>query len=298
MRSANSQIAQRLAPIARRIEQYTFAGCKVHADDTPMPVLQPGRGTTKTGRLWAYVRDDRPAGSTDPPAAVFRYSPDRKQAHPVEHLREFSGILQADAYAGYNVLYEHGPGKRGLTEAACWAHVRRKFYELEKNQRSPIAAQALDRIGELYAIEATIQGKPVAERQRVRQERTRTQLVHFGEWLTAQACTVSSKTELGGAIRYALNLWPALTRYCEDGRIEIDNNAVERALRAAALGRKNYLFLGSDAGGERAATMYTLIGTAKLNDLDPEAYLRHVLQRIAEQPDHLDALLPWNVKID
>jgi hypothetical protein len=256
-----------------------------------VPVLDPGRGKTKTGRLWTYVRDDRPAGSDEPAAVLFRYSPDRRGERPKAHLKSFSGVLQADAYAGFGQLY----GAR-VREAACWAHARRAFYELHQTNHSPVAAEALARIGALYAIEAEIRGRPPEERAMLRQARAGPLLESLREWLRQTLGRVSKKSELAKAIGYILSRWTALTRYRDDGRIEIDNNAAERALRAVALGRKNYLFCGSDAGGERAAAIYSLIGTAKLNDIDPEAYLRFVLERIAEHPiNRIDELLPWNV---
>jgi transposase len=280
-----------LDPLVEALARHVMAADKLHADDTPVPVLEPGRGRTKTGRLWTYVRDDRPAASTEAPAVLFRYAPDRKGERPREHLRPFSGILQADAYAGFGHLY----GER-IQEAACWAHARRAFYELHQANNSPIAAEALERIGALYAIEAEIRGRPRHERAQTRQARAGPLLESLREWLRQTLARVPKKSELAKAIGYVLTRWTALTRYRDDGRIEIDNNAAERALRAVALGRKNYLFCGSDAGGERAAAIYSLIGTAKLNDLDPEAYLRYVIERISEHPvNRLDELLPWNV---
>jgi hypothetical protein len=222
----------------------------------------------------------------------FAYSSDRKGEHPRQHLRGFRGTLQADAYAGFHHLYEGGL----IQEAACWAHVRRKFYELHLAHASPIAAEAMKRIAELYAIEGEIRGRPPDERLALRNSRTRPLLESLDQWLQSTLAAVSRKSEIAAAIRYARSRWRALVRYCEDGRIEIDNNAAERALRAVALGRKNYLFAGSDAGGERAAAIYSLIGTAKLNGLDPEAYLREVLQRIADHPiNRIEELLPWNI---
>jgi transposase len=280
-----------IEPLTEALARYVFGAAKLHADDTPVPVLDPGRGKTKTGRLWTYVRDDRPAASDQPPAALFRYSPDRRGERPREHMASFTGTLQADAYAGFGHLY----GER-IREAACWAHARRAFYELHQANPSPVAAEALERIGALYAIEAEIRGRPPDERVAIRQARAAPQLDALREWLRQTLARVSKKSELAKAISYVLSRWTALTRFRDDGRIEIDNNTAERALRAVALGRKNYLFCGSDAGGERAAAIYSLIGTAKLNALDPEAYLRYVLERIADHPiNRIGDLLPWNV---
>ena len=265
---------------------------KLHGDDMPVPVLAPGNGKTKTGRLWTYVRDDRPAGSEAAAAVWFAYSPDRKGEHPAGHLQNYSGILQADGYAGFNKLYETGR----IVEAACWAHVRRKFHDLYQAHRSPIAKEALERIAQLYGIEEEIRGRSPAERREVRQARSRPLLEAMHVWLKATLAKLSQKSDVAVAIRYALERWTALLRFCDDGRIEIDNNAAERALRAVALGRKNYLFAGSDAGGERAAAIYSLLGSAKLNGIDPEAYLRLVLRRIADHPiNRIAELLPWNL---
>jgi transposase len=282
-----------LDPLLEALARYVMAADKLHADDTPVPVLDPGRGRTKTGRLWTYVRDDRPAGSDEPAAVLFRYSPDRRGEHPKVHLKPFTGILQADAYAGFGHLY----GER-IQEAACWAHARRAFYELHQANQSPVAGEALARIGVLYAIEAEIRGRPPDERMAVRQARAGPLLESLREWLRQILARVSKKSELAKAVSYILSRWTAMTRYRDDGRIEIDNNAAERSLRVVALGRKNYLFCGSDAGGERAAAIYSLIGTAKLNGLDPEAYLRYVLERIADHPINcVEELLPWRVDL-
>jgi transposase len=284
-----------LSPLTETIRRYVLGGTKIHADDTPLPVLSPGKGRTKTARLWTYVRDDRPAGSDDPPAVWFAYSEDRKGHHPREHLKFFRGVLQADAYAGFNALYETGK----IQEAACWAHVRRKFVDVYRANGSPIAAEAIARIATLYAIEARIRGQSPAERRTVRHAEARPRLHELRDWLEAQNQRVSRKSGISEAIGYALNQWSALIRYTTDGRIEIDNNAAERALRSVALGRKNFLFGGSDVGGERAASMYCLIGSAKLNGIDPEAYLSTVLSRIAEHPiNRIAELLPWNLYPD
>ena len=280
-----------LRPLVERLRQHVLTGEKLHADDTPVPVLAPGDGKTKTGRLWTYVRDDRPAGNEAPPAVWFAYSPNRKGEHPQTHLKSFKGILQADAFAGFDALYATGD----ILEAACWAHARRKFFEIHQAQGSPIAAEALKRIAALYAIESAVRGKPPDIRLKGR-EQAKLILDEFHAWLLDTRRQLSKKSGLAEAIGYALNHWQALIRYALDGRIEIDNNAAERALRAVALGRKNFLFAGSDAGGDRAAAIYSLVGSAKLNGLDPEAYLHFVIEQIADyRISVLDDLLPWNV---
>jgi transposase len=281
-----------LAPLVAALNRYVLSAEKLHGDDVPVPVLAPGTGKTKTGRLWTYVRDDRPAGSEAASAVWFAYSPDRKGEHPAGHLKNYRGILQADGYAGFNPLYEQG----GVTEAGCWAHVRRKFHDLYQAHRSPVAGEALERIGQLYGIEKEIRGRSPGDRREVRQLRSGPLLESLHAWLKATLAKLSRKSDVAVAIGYALGRWAALARYCDDGRIEMDNNAAERALRAVALGRKNYLFAGSDAGGERAAAMYSLIGSAKLNGIDPEAYLTAVLKQIADHPiNRIEELLPWNL---
>jgi transposase len=280
-----------LRPLVDAIRRHVLAATKLHADDTPIPVLAPGNGKTKTARLWTYVRDDRPSAGVAPAAVWFAYTPDCKGIHPQTHLANFKGVLQADAYAGFNALYVDGT----IQEAACWAHARRKFYELHEARPSPLTTEALRRIAELYVIEAEIRGKPPHERQRVRLARAKPLVDDFKSWLRASLEKLSRKSDTSAAIMYALNLWPALSRYCDDGMIEIDNSAAERALRGVAIGRRNYLFAGADTGGERAAAMYSLIGTAKLNGVDPEAWLRHVLAHIADHPvNRVDEFLPWH----
>lgn len=282
-----------LSPLTEALRAHVFAAEVVHGDDTPIPVLAPGRGKTKTGRFWTYVRDERPSAGQAAPATWFAYSPDRKGIHPRRHLDGFAGVLQADAYSGLSKIYEGGEVK----EASCWAHVRRYFFDIHEAQKSPIAAEALDRIAALYAIEKDIRGRPADQRLAARRARSRPLLDAMKTWFTQTLGRISQKSETAKAIRYALTRWEALLRYCDDGRIEIDNNAAERALRCVALGRKNYLFAGSDAGGERAAAIYSLIGTAKLNGCNPEAYLRDVLARIADHPiTRIAELLPWNFK--
>jgi transposase len=284
-----------LQPLVDALGRYVMTAGKLHADDTPVPILAPGNGKTKMGRLWTYVRDDRPAADSAAPAVWFAYSPDRKGEHPERHLRQFRGTLQADAYAGFQQLYENGR----IQEAACWAHVRRKFYDLQQSHASPVSTEALERIAALYAIEREIRGRPPEQRRTVRQERSNPLLASLREWFEAMLPKLSRKSDTTAAIRYALTRWDALLRFCEDGTLEIDNNAAERALRGVALGRKNYLFAGSDNGGERAASIYSLIVTAKLNEHDPEEYLRVVLSMLPDHPiNRIEELLPWNLRAE
>lgn len=286
-----------LEPLIDRVRAHALAGDRLHGDDTPVPVLAPGRGKTKQGRLWAYVRDGRPAGQSDtPPAAAYFYSPDRKAAHPQGHLAKFKGVLHADGYAGFKELYRARAPDRppDVLEAACWAHARRKFFDVAANGSAPVATEALERIGALYEIERRIRGREPEERARIRDHEARPHVEALRSWLTGRLRELPGKSPTAGAIRYALSRWAALTRYLDDGTIEIDNNSAERAIKPAVLGRKNWLFAGSDAGGERAAGIMTLIETAKMNGVDPEAYLRDVLGRIADHKlSRLDELLPW-----
>lgn len=281
-----------LEPLQSRLASHVFASDKIFADDTPIPVLDPGRGRTKTGRLWVYTRDDRPWVGPDPPAAVYFYSPDRKAQRPASHLEGFRGVLQVDGYAGFERLTARGD----IVLAACWAHTRRKFYDVHEATGSPIAAEALRRIAELYAIETSIRGFPAEKRQHVRGANSRPLLDAMKPWLETELGRVPGRGGLAEAIRYALSRWPALCRFLDDGRIELDNNSVERAIRPIALGRKNHLFAGSDGGGARWATVCSLIATAKLNDVEPFAYLKEVLESMTNgyPMNRLDELLPWN----
>jgi len=279
-----------LKPLIEAVAAHVLAGDKIHGDDTPVPVLAPGTGKTATGRLWAYVRDDRPWASETPPAVFYCYSPDRKGIHPQSHLGGFRGILQADGYAGFGELYRSG----AVSEVACWAHVRRKFFDIHKANGAPLALAALDRIGALYAVEEDARGLPPEVRRAIRQSRAGPLIEELRTWMEASLRRISGKSELAGAIRYALSRWTQLARYRDDGRLEIDNNAAERAIRALVLGRKNWLFAGSNDGGERAAAIYTLTETAKLNRIDPAAWLIDVLARLATHPaKRIDELLPW-----
>jgi transposase len=280
-----------LRPLHERLLAHLRGSSKLFADETTAPVLDPGRGRTKTGQLWAYARDDRPWGGPAPPAVVYVYAPDRKAERPITHLQGFRGILQVDGYAGYRMLAEAGH----VELAFCWAHVRRRFYEIAVAGVAPIATAALARIAELYAIEAEIRGRPAAARQTARQERARPIIEAFKPWLEAQLATVSQKAPIAVAIRYALVRWPGLTRLLDDGRIEIDSNVVERTIRPIALNRKNALFAGSDGGGEHWAILASLIETCKLNGIDPHAYLADILARlVAGHPiNRIGELLPW-----
>jgi transposase len=280
-----------LRPIHERILAHLRSSTKLFADETRAPVLDPGRGRTKTGQLWAYARDDRPWGGSDPPAVAFVYAPNRKAEQPIAHLADFKGVLQVDGYAGYRALAEKGD----VQLAFCWTHVRRRFYELAVGGPAPIASEALERIAALYAIEKDIRGRSPEERRAVRQDRTRPLLADLEAWLRQKLPLISQKTKLAEAIRYTQSHWVGLTRFVDDGRIEMDTNIVERSIRPIALNRKNALFAGSDGGGENWAILATLIETCKLSRVEPRAYLAETLTKIVNGHlnSQIDKLLPW-----
>jgi transposase len=281
-----------LGPIVEAIGQHVLSAERIHADDTTVPVL--AKGKTSTGRLWTYVRDDRPFGGADPPAALFRYSPSRAGEYPREHLASYVGIMQADAFAGFNALYGGRRKPAPITEAACWSHGRRKLFDLAKLDKAPIAVEAVRRMDEIFAIERTILGRTPAERVAVREEQARPLVMALEAFLREKRALLSARSETAKAITYSLARWEAFTRFLNDGRICMTNNATERALRGVAIGRRNWTFCGSDAGGHRAAAIYTLIETAKLNDVDPQAWLADVLARLPDHPaKRVHELLPW-----
>ena len=279
--------------VGEAIRAHVFAAERIHADDTTVPVL--AKGKTRTGRLWTYVRDDRPFAGPDPPAAVFFYSRDRGGEHPEQHLAGYAGLMQADAYAGFNRLYEANRKPAPIVEVACWAHARRKFFDLARINKAPIASEAVARIDALFAIEREINGLAPQERVWVRKERSRPLIFELESWLCEQRARVSKNSETGKAIDYSLKRRSALTRFLDDGRLCMSNNAAERELRGIAVGRRNWTFAGSDEGGRRAATIYTLIATAKLNDVDPQAWLADMLARLPDHPaKRIQELLPWH----
>jgi len=284
-----------LDPILGVLRKHVLAAERIHTDDTTVPVL--AKKKTRTGRIWVYLRDDRPFGGNDPPAAFFEYSASRHGEYPRKHLSGWAGVMQADAFAGYNELYDARRQAGPIYEAACWAHARRKFFELAKSAKAPIAIEAVRRIDELFEIERAINGKSPEARKAIRQERSKPLIVAYEAWLREQRALLSSKSEIAKAINYTLDRWTAFTRFLDDGRICLSNNAAERAVRGVALGRKNWTFAGSDEGGRRAAAVYSLIETCKLNDVDPQAWLAYVLAKL---PDHrankIDELLPWRWK--
>jgi len=281
-----------LAPLVEAIRRHVLAAERLHADDTTVPVL--AKGKTATGRLWTYVRDDRPFGGTDPPAAAFNYSRSRSGEYPREHLAAYGGIMQADAFAGYNDLYGARRKPAPIIEAACWSHGRRKLFDIAKLDKAPIAVEAVRRIDEIFAVERTIRGRSAAERLAVRQTQVKPLVLELEAFLREKRALLSPGSTTAKAIGYSLIRWDAFTRFLDDGRICLSNNAAERALRGIAIGRRNWTFCGSDAGGHRAAAIYTLIETAKLNDVDPQAWLADVLARLPDHPTkRIDELLPW-----
>lgn len=287
-------VSELLEPLYDLLRQYVLMPGKVHTDDIPVPVQEPGSGKTRTARLWVYVRDDRNAGSKLPPAVWFAYSPDRKGVHPQQHLAGYSGMLQADAYGGYNALYEDGR----IMEAACMAHARRKIHDVHGRMPTDITTEALKRIGKLYAIEAEIRGSPADERLAVRKEQTVPLMQSLYDWIQGQMKVLSRHSDTAKAFAYLLKQWDALNLYCSNGWAEIDKNIAENALRGVALGRKNWLFAGSDTGGERAAILYSLIATCRLNGVDPETWLRYVIGHIQDWPvNRVRDLLPWKVDL-
>lgn len=280
-----------LRPVHERLLSVLKTSVKLFADETTAPVLDPGRGRTKTGQLWAYARDDRPWGGTDPPGVAYVYAPDRRAERPIAHLAGFRGVLQVDGYGGYKVLAERGD----VRLAFCWSHVRRRFYELAQAGPAPIASEALARIAALYKIEGEIRGRSAEERRAVRQARSQPLVEAFEPWLREKLALVSQKSKLAEAIRYALSRWAGLSLFLEDGRVEIDSNVVERSIRPLALTRKNALFAGSDSGAEHWAVLASLMETCKLIGVEPQAYIADVITRIvASHPNsRLDELLPW-----
>lgn len=283
--------AWHLRPLHQRLLERLKTSSKLFADETTAPVLDPGRGKTKTGQLWAYARDDRPWLGADPPGVVYVYATDRKGERPMAHLSGFVGVLQVDGYSGYRAI----AAGNSVSLAFCWSHVRRRFFELAATGPAPIASEALRRIAELYKVEDGIRGKTHEERCAVRQAKSRPIVDNLAPWLTEQLALISQKTKLAEAIRYTLSRWDGLTRFIDDGRVEIDSNTVERSIRPIALNRKNALFAGSDAGAEHWATIASLIETAKLNGVEPMAYLTDVITKIVNgHPNsRIDDLLPW-----
>jgi transposase len=285
--------AATLMPLVDAMRAHVFAAERIHADDTAVPVL--AKGKTRTGRLWTYVRDDRPFGGPAPLAAIFFYSRDRSGEHPCRHLAGYAGILQADAYAGFNDLYHPARQPGPIIEAACWAHGRRKLFVLAEIAKAPLAIEAVRRIDAIFDVERDINGLPAAQRCAVRQVRVAPLVASLESWMRVERGKLSRHADVAKAMDYMLKRWDAFTRFVADGRICLTNNAAERALRGIALGRKSWLFAGSDRGGERAAAMYSLIVSAKLNNVDPRAWLADVLARIGDHPaSRLQELLPWH----
>lgn len=289
-----------LHPLIVKLQQSIFSSSYLHGDDTPVKVLAPGLGKTKTGRIWTYVRDGRPYGDETPPAVCYFYSPDRKGERPKEHLEDFSGVLHADAYAGYNNLYISEENPRGaITEAACWAHTRRKFYEvIIANDKASIATSVLEEISCIYQIEGEIRGFEPEQRLKCRQQESKERVEKLFNNFRKYRKELPVKSATAKAIAYALNNEVALRRFIDDGKIEIDNNAAERAVRSIAIGRKNWLFAGSDNGGHTTAGIYSLIETAKMNNINPQQYLQKVLEVIQDyNSSKIADLLPWNITL-
>jgi transposase len=283
-----------LSPLVEAIRHHVMSAQKIHADDTTAPTLKPGNAKTLTGRYWNYVRDDRPCGEEASPAVWFQYSTTRSGKEPAMHLKGYRGIIQADAYAGYNLAVQSG-----IQRAGCWAHVRRQFFELAQSTNSPVSQEAVDRINKLYHVEKQIVGRPPDERRQYRQQHAKPLIDDLYHWLDTTLRQCSKGSALGKAINYARKQWPELTLYLENGNVEIDNNAAERAIRPLALGRKNHLFAGSEEGGKYGAALYSIMGTAKLNGIDPLKYLTAVLKRINNtKVTDIENLLPWNINMD
>jgi transposase len=284
-----------LDPLVQAIRAHVLSAQRIHADDTTVPVL--AKLKTVVGRIWTYVRDDRPFGGKDPPAASFHYSRSRAGEHPQGHLAGYVGLMQADAFDGYNQLYKAQRKQAPILEAACWSHGRRKFVDLVKQGEAPIASEAVRRIDMLFEIERSINGKTPEQRLVVRRERSQPLIAELEIWMRQQRALLSTKNDTAKAINYSLNRWPSFTRFLDDGRVCLSNNAAERALGGIAIGRKNWTFAGSDAGGQRAAAIYTLIETCKMKDVDPQAWLADVLARLPDHPaTRVAELLPWTWK--
>jgi transposase len=301
MASWVGQCARLLEPIAEAIQRFVFSGEQIHGDDTPVKVLAPGIGKTKTGRIWSYVLDGRPHGDKSPAAVCYFYSPDRKGTRPLEHLKDFTGVLHADAYTGYDQLYINDEkSATKIEEAACWAHTRRKFYEVTiANDKANIAIAILEQIGEIYSIEADIRGLEPDKRLEERQKKSKVLVEKLFTGFRKAYDQLPKKSSTAKAISYALNNQKALMRFLDNGKIEIDNNAAERAMRSIAIGRKNWLFAGSDSGGHTASIIYSIIETAKLNHINPWKYLQKVLAIIQDyRANKVEDLLPWNIILD
>jgi transposase len=291
------RVAWEIQPVIDAMARHVLASPKIHGDDTIIKVLEPGSNKTKTGRLWVHVRDNRSWNGKDPPAVFFKYSPDRKSEHPLAHLQDYGGYLQADAYAGYNKLYDAQRKPAPVIAVGCWAHARRELFAIAKADPHSVAVLGVQMIKQLYAIEDRARGQSLEVRRALREE-ARPIVIQFYEWVNATLARISSKSKLGEALGYFINQRETLARYLDDARLEIDNNIAENAIRTVALGRKNFLFAGADVGGERAAGFYSLMGTCKLNGVNPEEYLTDILRRIADgfPNSRIDELLPWNWK--